>query len=483
MRKKPKSPGAPPPPGGSSSQGGSSLKSKALATIAKAGLPAPTGLATAGAGEAVPLKKVTHSSVLFGGVVVALFFFGLGGWAVTAPLDSAAIATGIISPDGSRRTVQHLEGGIIRNILVTDGDKVIEGQPLVVLEDTRARADFDDLLNQLRTLTAIRSRLAAEQQDLPEIEFPDWLLNETYDPEVRTVLDAQIDLLTTRREAHENRIAILGQRLAQQEAEIAGLDAQVDSLSEQGRLIEQEVAGVQELLAKGLERQPRLLALQRAAAQIQGVRAETVSQIARIDQAIGETRLEMINLNTERLDRINEELVGVQAEISSIQERVRASEDVLTRTEIVAPVSGTVVESQFTTLGGIIAPGQPILDIVPINEELLIDARVSPLDVDVVRPGLEASIVLSAFKQRNMPRLNGTVRSVSADAIIDEASGTSYFRTRIEVDKEQLAEVAPDIELQPGMPADVMITTGQQTAFQYLIGPLVDTVRFGMREG
>jgi len=453
-----------------------------LATVKQPGLPAMPGPTLEGGKAPVPLKKVTRSSVWLGAVIVGLFFFGLGGWAVTAPLHSAAIATGIISPDGSRRTVQHLEGGIVRDILVRDGDQVFEGQSLVILEDTRARANFEDLLSQLRTLEAIRARLSAEQSDAKEILFPDWLLNEIYVPEVKTVIDAQIDLFSTRREAHKNRIAILSQRLAQQQAEISGLDAQVDSLSEQARLIEKEVVGVQELLSKGLERQPRLLALQRAAAQIQGARAETVSQIARIDQAIGETNIEIINLDTERLDRINEEQVRVQAEISSLQEQLRASEDILTRTEITAPVTGTVVESQITTLGGVIAPGQPIMDIVPINEELLIDARVSPLDVDVVHPGLPASIVLSAFNQRNMPRLEGTVRSVSADAIIDEATGTSFFRTRIEVDKDHLAEIAPDIELAPGMPADVMITTGEQTAFEYLIGPLIDTVRFGMRE-
>ena len=453
-----------------------------LATVKQAGLPAMPGPAFEGGKAPVALKKVTRSSVWLGAVIVGLFFFGLGGWAVTAPLHSAAIASGIISPDGSRRTVQHLEGGIVRDILVKDGDQVFEGQSLVILEDTRARANFEDLLSQLRTLESIRARLSAEQSDTKEIQFPDWLLNEIYVPEVKSVIDAQIDLFNTRREAHENRIAILSQRLAQQQAEIAGLDAQVDSLSEQARLIEKEVVGVQELLSKGLERQPRLLALQRAAAQIQGARAETVSQIARIDQAIGETNIEIINLDTERLDRINEEQVRVQAEISSLQEQLRASEDILTRTEITAPVTGTVVESQITTLGGVIAPGQPIMDIVPINEELLIDARVSPLDVDVVHPGLSASIVLSAFNQRNMPRLEGTVRSISADAIIDEATGTSFFRTRIEVNKDHLAEIAPDIELAPGMPADVMITTGEQTAFEYLIGPLIDTVRFGMRE-
>ena len=453
-----------------------------LATVKQPGLPAMPGPTLEGGKAPVPLKKVTRSSVWLGAVIVGLFFFGLGGWAVTAPLHSAAIASGIISPDGSRRTVQHLEGGIVREILVKDGDEVFEGQSLVILEDTRARANFEDLLNQLRTLEAIRARLNAEQSDTKEIDFPDWLLNEVYVPEVKSVIDAQIDLFNTRKEAHENRIAILSQRLAQQQAEIAGLDAQVDSLSEQARLIEKEVVGVQELFSKGLERQPRLLALQRAAAQIQGARAETVSQIARIDQAIGETNIEIINLDTERLDRINEEQVRVQAEISSLQEQLRASEDILTRTEITAPVTGTVVESQITTLGGVIAPGQPIMDIVPINEELLIDARVSPLDVDVVHPGLQASIVLSAFNQRNMPRLEGTVRSISADAIIDEATGTSFFRTRIEVNKDHLAEIAPDIELAPGMPADVMITTGEQTAFEYLIGPLIDTVRFGMRE-
>lgn len=457
-------------------------KSKAVAPVKEPGLPAAPIEPLDTGKEPVPLTKVTKSSVWFGAAIIGIFFFGIGGWAVTAPLDSAAIATGIISPDGSRRTVQHLEGGIIRDILVRDGDNVIEGQPLIVLEDTRARANFDDLLSQLRTLTAIRARLSAEQADSEAVEFPDWLLNETYEPEVRSILDAQVDLFTTRQEAHENRIAILRQRLAQQEAEIGGLDAQVDSLSEQARLIEKEVVSVQELLSKGLERQPRLLALQRAAAQIQGARAETVSQIARIDQAMGETNIEIINLDTERLDRINEEQVAVQAEISSIQEQLRASEDVLTRTEITAPVTGTVVESQITTLGGVIAPGQPVMDIVPINEELLIDARISPLDIEVVRPGLEANIVLSAFAQRNLPRLVGRVRSVSADAIIDDATGTSYFRARIEVDSDHLHEVAPEIELAPGMPADVMITTGQQTAFQYLIGPLIDTVRFGMRE-
>ena len=431
---------------------------------------------------APPLKSMTWPTVLVGLVIIAVFFVGLGGWAATAPLAAAALAPGVVSPDGSRRTVQHLEGGIIAELLIEDSSVVESGDPLVVLDELQSQASFDMLRSEIHTLEAIQTRVLAEIAGDEELAFPDALRAAAADPSVADIMHAQRDLFASRTRTMEGRQAILGQRIGQLEAEITGLENHITSQEREMSLIAQEIVGVQRLVDQGLERLPRLLALQRAEAEIQGEMARNAAAIARAEQSIGETELQMMTIETQRLDELNEQLTEIRSQLIELGERLRASEDVLSRTVITAPVSGIVVNMRFHTVGGVIGPGEPILDIVPRDDDMLIDARVSPIDIDVVHQGLTAQVVLSAYKQRNLPRIDGTVRTVSADSLLDEVTGQPYFLARVEVPHEQLQGLDEDISLSPGMPAEVMIMTGERTALDYILEPFVDTLRRSFRE-
>jgi HlyD family secretion protein/epimerase transport system membrane fusion protein len=379
--------------------------------------------------------------------------------------------------------VQHLEGGIIRRILVEDGSVVQAGDPLIALEDVQARAGHDVLRARFHTLAAAQARLLAEQGGADDIRFPDWLIEATADD--ATALEAMVaqrQLFRTRVQGLADRRAILAQRIAQLREEIAGLEAQIVTDGRQIALIADEIEGLDQLYRKGLAPKTRLLALQREQSDIEGERAERRARIARARQAIGETELQIIAQGTALLDDTNEELSRVQAELAEVEQRLAASRDVLARTVISAPSAGTVVELRFYTPGGVIRPGEPVLDIVPDDEELLVDARLSPLDIDIVAPGMPAQIILPAFKQRHLPRIEGRVRQVSADAIVDPHSGERYFEARIEVDPEQLAAIQPAIELSPGMPAEVYITTAERTMLDYLLQPVFDSLRRAFRE-
>lgn len=418
-----------------------------------------------------------------GVIALSAFILFAVAWSVLAPLSSAAIAPGVISPYGSRKTVQHLEGGIIERILVDDGSDVEAGQPLVLLEDTMARASYELIRTQYFTLAAQQERLIALQTQSEDIAFPSWLLDEARDPKVYEILVTQRQLLHTQKRAHDDRKAVLRQKEAQLREEIVGLQAQIDGQNEQLSLIGEEIKGVKTLVNKGLERKPRLLALQRTEAELKAGMGSNQALISRSEQAIGETELQLIAADTVLQNEIAQELSKIRGELSAAGERMAASADILDRIQITAPVSGKIVELKFHTSGGIIAPGQAILDIVPQNEDLIIEAQVSPVDIDVVHEGLEAQVRLSAFSQRNLPQIVGRVTSVSADRLIDEMTGQPYFKAIIEVDRDTLAAASEDLTLTAGMPAEVMIVTGSQTFVGYLLDPIVGTFRHAFREG
>jgi HlyD family secretion protein/epimerase transport system membrane fusion protein len=430
-----------------------------------------------------PLMHELSRQVRAGVLLVGLFFGGIGWWAASAPLAGAAIAPGVVSPDGSRRTVQHLEGGIVREILVRDGSLVRAGEPLILLEDVQARAGFDVLQTRFYTLAATQARLLAEQSGAPSVRFPDWLIDATTaHPTALEAMVAQRAMFDARAKALADRKGILRRRIEQLREEIAGLEAQIGADGKQIALVDEEIQGVEQLYRKGLERKARLLALQRARADLEGNRAERRAGIAQAQQAIGEAELQIIAQDTAQLEAINEEASRIQVEFAEVEQRLAASRDVLERTVIAAPVDGTVVALRMRTPGGVIRPGEPVLEIVPDKEELLIDARVSPMDIDVVRPGLPARVVLPAFKQRNLPQIKGRVRQVAADATADPQSGKPFFEVRIEIDPGQLAALEPPLELTSGMPAEVYITTGERTALDYLLGPFYDSLRRAFRE-
>lgn len=425
--------------------------------------------------------QAIYQPMVIGMVIVAVFFGALGWWAASAPLTAGAMASGIVSPDGSRRTIQHLEGGIIRTFLVSEGDFVEAGQELVALEDTQARASFELVRGQHLMISAMLVRLTAEQAGAPSIIWPEELVHERDRPQVTQMLLAQENMFQTRKVNKDNQRKILRQRIAQLEEEISGTSALVESETRQLDLIEEEVIGVRRMVNKGLERKPRLLNLQRSQAEIEGSRASNLAQIARSKQAIGEAEIQIMNLEAQHLDEIAEQLTQTRVELSGLEERMLAAGDVFERVIIRSPIAGIAMNKRFSTVGGVVRPGDAVIDVVPVDEDLLIDARIAPIDIDVVSPGLEAQVHFSAFAQRNLPQIQGVVRSVAADAAEDEKTGERYYKARIEVDRSHLEEMASsadmDLTLHPGMPAEVLIVTGENTLIGYLLEPLTDSLR------
>jgi len=416
------------------------------------------------------------------GVFVIIAFFGVFGvWAAIAPLSTAAIAMGEVAVESKRKTVQHLEGGIVAEILVKDGDKVQAGQVLVRLDQVQPRAVLAVQEGRQLAARTLEARLIAERDGARKIAFPPDIVARKNETEVRTLMDGQRRIFEVRRKSLRNQIAILRKRDAQVAEEIRGMEAQIRSDEDQLALIFDEMAGVQTLVDKGLMPRPRLLALQRRAAEIQGSRGRAVAAIARAKQSIGETQLKIEELRTSGINDVVKELREVQAELFDLAERVNAARDVLRRTTIVAPIAGTVVGQRIATTGGVIAPGEHLLDIVPSLDELIIEAKVNPVDIDVVTAGLDAEVRFTAFSQRNLAPAIGKVVSVSADRLIDEVTKAPYFQARV-VLNEDLDEKLHGASLLPGMQAEVMIVTGKRTALSYFFKPVTDSFNRAFRE-
>jgi HlyD family secretion protein/epimerase transport system membrane fusion protein len=412
-----------------------------------------------------------------------VFFFLLVfiGWGTVFPLAGGAVAPGVISPDGDRKTVQHLEGGIIGSLLVRDGDVVTAGQPLVLLEAIQAKAIYDMMVAQQWSLIATRARLLAEQAGLSAVDFPPEI-SEDVGSQLEALVEGQQRLFADRLAAHQGRKNVLRQRIEQLNEQIKGLQAQVDSANTQLELIADELEGKEFLRRKDMITKPEVLKLRRGIAEIEGRRGEYLGAIARAKQQIGETELQILTADAERLDQVTTQLEQLRMELATTTEKLNASADVLKRTVIASPLGGTVLNMRFKTEGGVLKAAEPILDIVPGEDKLLIDAKISPSDIDVVRAGLSAKIQLTAYSSRNVPRVNGTVRSVSADRLTDEGTRQPYYLARVEVDREELTRVGPEIALVPGMPADVLIVTGERTMAEYLLRPFLDAIWRSFRE-
>jgi HlyD family type I secretion membrane fusion protein len=445
--------------------------------VATAALPPPD------ARERAPSAPDCRGWMLFGWLVLAAFVAGFGVWATLAPLSSAAIARGEIEVESNRKTIQHLEGGIIREILVDEGDVVEAGQPLVLLDTTEAESSADSLRGRLTALVALESRLIAERDGQEKVSFPAELeARRGEDEAVAEVLDGQETIFASRRAALSGQVDIHTQRIGQLRALIEAYRAQEESARAQIELVGEELSGVREMVEKGLERKPRLLALEREAERLNGSLGEYSGHIARAEEAIGEARLQIIDIKNQAAERVVSELRDVQTEIATLREKLRYAEDVLTRRSIVAPVKGMVVELRHFTPGGVIAPGAPIMDLVPLGDELIVNAKLRPSDIDVVHAGLVAQVRLTAYSRRRTPTLSGRVLTVSADSLTDERTGIRYFLARVRIDADELSRV-DDVHLYPGMPADVMIVTGEQTFLDYLLKPVQDSFARAFREG
>jgi HlyD family type I secretion membrane fusion protein len=410
--------------------------------------------------------------------------FGLGGlWAAVARLDSGAVASGVVAVESSRKTIQHLEGGIIREILARDGDLVREGQLLVRLDETQARAMADVLRKQLAATLAEEARLVAERDEADDVVFPQEVMRERGDPAVERAIIDQHRQFRERRANLKGQVDVLEARLAQVTQEIAGTMREKQANEEQVATIAQELAGLRMLLAKNLVQVSRVLALEREQSRLGGAIGRADADKAKLEQAMGETRLQIAQLRQQFLEAVSKDLPATRKAIEEIREKLRAQEDVLRRVAITAPQTGVIQNMKVFTVGGVIRPGDAIMDIAPVTDELVIRAQVSPLDVDNLRIGDVAEVRFPSFTTRKPPLFFGKLKRLSRDRLVDDNSQTRqpYFAAEIAIDFDTIDPRFRD-KILAGMSADVVITTGERTALQYLISPLLERLGMGMRE-
>ena len=430
---------------------------------------------------ATPMPRI-RGLVLAGSIISSVFVFGFGAWSVFAPLESAAIASGVVEVESNRKTVQHFEGGIIGSILVQDGDTVTAGQTLIRLDDTKARTALDALRGQLWDALAREARLIAERDSLDQVTYPDELTAQAAgNPAVAQVIAGQGKIFDTRRSLQESKIQAIQQRIAQVREEIVGLKAQEVSARKRISLINEEITGLRELVAKGLERKPRLLQLDRDLAEIEGRRGDTIAQMARAEQTIAESQVNIVNTKNDMQNEVASSLRDTQQKIHELREQIQEKTDVLSRVDIKAPLDGVVTDLKVHTTGGVVSPGEPLLDLVPGNDKLVVTAQVKPEDIDLVRPGLSALVRLTPYKQRRVPPLDGTVVYVSADRLVDKHTNQPYYAAKIKVDEEMLKQL-PEVEMVPGMSSEVMIRTGRKTVAMYALSPVLDSFHRAFRE-
>ena len=432
--------------------------------------------------EPPPYPTDLRPVLLCGWLVIAGVFGGFGTWAAFAPLSSAAIAPGIVVVDSNRKSVQHLEGGVIREILVRDGDVVEQGQVLLRLDGASVRAAMAALQPMLQTNHAYRARLLTERDGLSDIEFPADLASEAAsDPLTEQILAGQRRIFITRRNALTGELDLNANRLAQSRHRLDGLEQRLITKEKELKLLQDELGGQHALFEEGYTTKKVLNATERSLRQLEAEIADIDSKIDEASRLIERYELEGHQIGKDFVEQVENDLYKVEQEAYELTQRMRAVQDQHARLDIRAPVAGVVVNMAAHTVGGVIAAGSRILDIVPKNDRLLVEAQVQPSDIDGVRPGLQADIRFPAFERLNMPHITGRVTVVSADRIVNDRTGSGHFLVRAQVDDDQIAKVG-ELSLVPGMPAQVIINKGEGTLLGYLTAPLARLFWTAFRE-
>ncbi len=413
------------------------------------------------------------------GLIVVFLVFGVfGGWAALAPLDSAAMAPGIITVESYRKTVQHLEGGIIRTLQVRDGDSVAKDQVLVTLDDTQPRAQLEVMRGQYYIDAAREARLVAQRDGASEVRYPADLSARRNDPRVEDAIRVQNQTFMVRKTAHEGEISVYRRQIEQLRAKADGLRSQRRSRE---RLVESyrgELRDFTSLLEEGFTEKQKVRELERNLAQSEGQLGELLADIAATELEISETELKILQLKKELQREVAKELGEIQSALFELREKIQSLEATVKRTVVRAPEAGMVMGLSVHTLGAVIQPGGRILDIVPQNEKLIVEARISPIDIDRVKVGQTAEVRFTAFKSRLIPKIEGKLISLSADRLVEEhqQDAAPYYLARVEVTPEGIKDLARQhLVLVPGMPAEVFINTGERTLLQYLTQPLTIT--------
>ncbi len=424
------------------------------------------------------IKKYQRLGLFF----LLLLVGGIGGWAAFASLQGAVIASAQITVKSNLKRVQHLEGGIVSEILVKDGDKVEAGQTVLRLDTTKDLANLASLDANLNEQLARKARLSAERDKKQTITFPEMLVKKAENSaEIAKILKGQTNLLKARQASISGQTSQLKQRTEQLNEAIKGITAQVASKKSQLTFIRKELTDLQSLQDKGLVPQNRILALQREEARLQGEAGELVASTARTKVQISETEIQILQVEKDHLSSILTELRETTTQANQLTEQRTALADKLKRMTIIAPKSGIIHQLAVHTIGGVVAPGDPVLMIVPQNSELIFAARVNPQDIDQVFKGQKANVHLSAFDQRTTPEVTGVVTLVSAETTQDQPNTPPYYKVHVELPKDQMARIK-NIELVLGMNAEVFIQTKSRLVFEYLLQPLTDQIRRTMRE-
>jgi HlyD family type I secretion membrane fusion protein len=418
--------------------------------------------------------------MLLGGTVIVAFLGAFSTWSALAPIESAVVAPGVVSVDTNTKTVQHLEGGIVEEILVRDGDLVEAGDVLIRLENTLPVSVLNEIQSQYFEALATEARLVAERDGATEISFPEELRRKVADEAVRDAIAGQQSIFASRSQLRAEQQNILDRTIAGLEAEIVGFEGQIESANQQIALIDDELRDALTLREQGLMIKPRVLELQRQKAELEGSASSYRASIGTARQNIEQARLKMAETRANEVSAGAEALRAVRALAYELEQKLAAAADVMNRTEIRSPIPGTVVGLKVHTIGGVITAGEPLLDVVPLNEKLVIQASVDQLDIDQIHVGLPATIWLWALNRRNRAALEGHIETISADRLVDPNTGNAYYLARVLLDTEG-ADLA-SVTIQPGMSADVMIRTGERTTWSYLTTPIARGLSMSMRE-
>jgi HlyD family secretion protein len=426
-------------------------------------------------------RRSIRLHLAIGLAVVAILAGGLGGFSATQQFSGALIAPGQIVVESNVKKVQHPTGGVVGEVRARDGDKVKAGDIVVRLDDTVTKANLAIVTKNLDAALTRAARLEAEQRGFDKIKFPPQLLARADDPDAAAVMASETKLFEVRVNGRIGQKAQLHERITQLNDEIAGLTAQEKAKDQESALVEKELAGVRQLYEQRLVQLSRLTTLERDAARLNGERAQYIAAMAQAKGKITENELQIIQVDKDMVSEVSKDLRETNDKIGELIERKVTAEDQLRRVDIRAPQDGIVEQSNVHTVGGVITAGDTLMLIVPQTDDLQVEAKVNPQDIDKLQVGQQTLLRLSAFNQRTTPELNGVVSRVSPDVTTDQRTGQSYYTIRVSMPPEEIARLG-EVKLIPGMPVEAFVQTGERTLLSYLMKPLSDQLMRAFRE-
>jgi len=456
-------------------------RAKTKQRVTHAAAPAPAQGHIQRKAKAVSLGRGYDPYIIGGYLTLVLLVVGIGGWASASKIESAVIAPGAVIVEGKAKTVQHLNGGIIKDIFVKDSDFVTKGDVILSLDPTvvNAATDFANS-GYFETLAEI-DRLSAERDGRAQILWSSEIRAHAGDPETRLAQGGQVQLFEARRQSYYGRVQQLEQRTAQSRDQMRGINAQSAAIDAQANSIAQELVGLRELLAERLIPKSRVVTLDRELSSLRGRLSENQASVARLTNVVAETQTAIVQTRREWVEAILTDLRAAQAKLSTYTQQRASANDISARIDITAPTSGYIHKFTKTTLGGVILPGEEILQIIPKGQRLVVEARINPQDIDKVELGQVSNVRFSAFNQRKTPEIPGQIASVSPERLSDPITGMTYFNVNVSFDPKDMERLKGQ-QLLPGMPAEVFIKTGTRSALSYMVKPAQDAMNLSMRE-